>query len=337
MSSVSFFGILSLLLVHPVRDRAENRWVAAYARWFYVGLLPAVAMLILAIAKRVNQYGITENRYFLLVLAGWLAVITLTFIFRPRTPIKIIPATLCLVALATSAGPWGAYAVSEASQTARLAGLLERNDMLAEGSIRPASEPVPDLDRREISSIVRYLTETHGVDSIRPWFPDGLADVDSVRAAEKRCSYDQAVRALDLLGLEVLPISSPLNPDEINLSLEPGVEAWDIAGYTHLVTLRGVPPFTFRLEGQVYRVRPTESGDLELVFPDSALAQFPLAGFLEEAFGDPSPRPRERMTLLASGPSQATLALEPLSGRRDQGKTDITFLQGNLAFRGPGD
>ena len=47
---------------------AEHRWVRTYTRGFYVALLPAIVMLWLAIGKRVAQYGITERRYFLIVL-----------------------------------------------------------------------------------------------------------------------------------------------------------------------------------------------------------------------------------------------------------------------------
>ena len=68
VSSVAAAGTLALLLVHPIRDRADNRWVNAYGRWFYVALLPAVAMLLMAIFQRIHQYGITERRYFLAIL-----------------------------------------------------------------------------------------------------------------------------------------------------------------------------------------------------------------------------------------------------------------------------
>ena len=38
VSSVSVTGVLALLLVHPIRERADSRWVNGYARWWFVAL-----------------------------------------------------------------------------------------------------------------------------------------------------------------------------------------------------------------------------------------------------------------------------------------------------------
>ncbi len=180
VSSVAAAGILSLLLLQPIEEQEENRWVGTYARWFYVGLLPSIAMLLAAIWKRIDQYGITERRYFLVILSVWLAGIALFYIVRRRGTIKVIPATLGLVAVLTVAGPWGAYAVSERSQIQRLEGILDGNGMIADGRLDPPAGELSFEDRREISAVVRYLVRTHGVEGIEPWFAAGIPVVDSV-------------------------------------------------------------------------------------------------------------------------------------------------------------
>ena len=129
VSSVSATGVLALLLVHPLRERADSRWVNGYGRWWFVALLPSLGMLLAAIAKRVGQYGFTEQRYFLLVLALWLLGLALYYGITASRNIKLIPMTLCAVALLTTMGPWSAYAVSRRSQLNRLDGLLEKNGM----------------------------------------------------------------------------------------------------------------------------------------------------------------------------------------------------------------
>src|SRR4029450_375948 len=45
-----------------------------------------------AIWQRVRQYGVTEDRYFLLVLALWLAVSTGRFISRRQADTPLLPA-----------------------------------------------------------------------------------------------------------------------------------------------------------------------------------------------------------------------------------------------------
>ena len=49
--STRLLGCLALLLVHPIRERDDARWVDTYARWFYVVLLPSIAMLLMAVAS----------------------------------------------------------------------------------------------------------------------------------------------------------------------------------------------------------------------------------------------------------------------------------------------
>jgi hypothetical protein len=180
VSVVAAAGILSLLLVHPLANRPGDRWVRTYARGFYLLLLPAIVMLWLAIWQRVGQYGVTENRYFLIVLSVWLAGIAVYQLVTRARGIRIIPLSLGLGGLLTFAGPWGAYGFSEASQVRRLAGLLEGHDMLVAGRVTPAAGAVSSEDRREISAALRYLAETHGLSAIAPWFGGRLAEIDTV-------------------------------------------------------------------------------------------------------------------------------------------------------------
>ncbi len=189
VSGVAGAGILSLLLVHPIADDPEQRWIGTFARQFWLALIPSIVMLWLAIWQRVHQYGITERRYFLIVLSLWLAAMAVYYAVTRSRNIRIIPVTLCIGALLTFAGPWSAYAVSQASQVGRLLATLERNGMLEGGAVRRPARAVSDSDRTEISAIVRYLVETHGTRALGPWFADTVAR-RSVLAAGERARRD---------------------------------------------------------------------------------------------------------------------------------------------------
>jgi hypothetical protein len=205
VSSVSATGVLALLLVHPLRERADSRWVNGYGRWWFVALLPSLVMLLAAIAKRVGQYGITEQRYFLLVLAVWLLGLALYYGLTASRNIKLIPMTLCAVALLTTMGPWSAYAVSRRSQLNRLDGLLEKNGMGRAGVPTPARGTVPVEDRREMSAVFHYLARTHGAGAVGAAL--GLPG-DSVRAWSDTLKYGRedtmAARAMTRLGLRYM-------------------------------------------------------------------------------------------------------------------------------------
>jgi uncharacterized protein DUF4153 len=160
VSSVATIGILAWLLVRPLEGMAEHRWVRTYTRGFYVALLPAIVMLWLAIGKRVAQYGVTERRYFLIVLSLWWAGIAVYYTLGRSRSIKVIPASLCLLAVLTFAGPWGAYQVSLASQRHRLDRIVARHGLRV-GTTTAAARDIPFADRKEIAATLRYLVERH--------------------------------------------------------------------------------------------------------------------------------------------------------------------------------
>jgi hypothetical protein len=282
VSSVAAAGILSLLLLYPIEEREENRWVRNYARWFYFGLIPANVMLLLAAWKRIQQYAITEPRYFLVILSLWLAGISLFFVITRSRNIKVIPATLAALALVTFAGPWSAYAVSRRSQTARLEGLLERNGMLVDGRVRPA-EPggVPFEDQREIGAVLSYLIENHGTTSIEPWFPEGrLAEVDTIAAGaepvERWQADDRAALIAGELGIEYVRSWTPGEGEGFNFYVAQEGPPLNIAGYDYVLRNRSIvgdsiamedSPYAFRYDDEDLVITMTREGEELLSVP----------------------------------------------------------------------
>jgi len=210
----SIAGILSLLLIYPIRNYEENRWIKVFSRSFYIALLPLIVLLFIAILTRLFTYGITERRYFVFVLACWLAFISLYFLFSKAKNIKLIPISLCLLCFFTSFGPWGAFSVSEKSQMNRLEKLLTDNKILVEGKIVPAveknvpsdvmgvvinkpvlSSEISNSVTGNISSILDFLSDRHLINSLQKWFDVSL---DSI--ANKK--YGQSSDVMKLMGLK---------------------------------------------------------------------------------------------------------------------------------------
>lgn len=176
--SFSIAGILALLLLHPIREKTENRWIKKFSKNYFRMLVPLVILLLLAIWRRIDEYGFTVNRYFVLLLGLWLAGIVLYFIISKAQNIKVIPASLGITAFLISFGPWGAFSVSEQSQIHRLEQYLTEYEILKENVIQKASAPVPFEGRQEISSILRYLNDTHGIEGLQPWFEEDLSELN---------------------------------------------------------------------------------------------------------------------------------------------------------------
>lgn len=192
----SIAGIFSLLLIYPIRNYEENRWIKVFSKSFYIALLPLIVLLFVAILTRLFAYGITERRYFVFVLACWLTFIALYFLISKAKNIKVIPITLCLLCFITSFGPWGAFAVSERSQVNRLEKILTANKILVDGKIAPAKEKLSNREVGNISSIIDFLAERHSMGTIQKWFDPSL---DTIISKNK---YAQSTDIMKLMGLK---------------------------------------------------------------------------------------------------------------------------------------
>jgi hypothetical protein len=180
------FGILSFLLVYPIQDQAENRWIRNFTRSFYFMLIPLLLLLYLAIIARISNYGVTEERYFLIVLALWLTFITCYFLFSIQKNIMLIPLSLCIVSLLAVYGPQSAFSVAKNSQLDQLTGILERNRLLKDMKIQPVTRTLDSADRVRVPNIIRYLSVNHGLESLQPVVTENLEVVsDSIRTVSR--------------------------------------------------------------------------------------------------------------------------------------------------------
>ena len=284
VSSVAGLGILSLLLVHPIREREENRWVATYGRWFYLALFPSIAMLLLAIGKRVGQYGVTEKRYFLVVLAVWLAAIAIHETVRHGRSLKLVPVTLCVLAFVTSFGPWGAYSVSRRSQMQRLSALLSSYGIVAEGQVRAPVREVSLEDRREISAVLRYLVATHGTGSLASWFDGEVPAPDSTF----RTPDDEArVRAIaTALGVGYVEALARIDSTRFELFVNRRQHLVPIAGFDYALQLVSPLPDTATVsECLCVFAYDSLAGALRLVSGSDSLLELSLVPLMERLRG----------------------------------------------------
>jgi hypothetical protein len=167
-------GILSLLLLQPIKGREDNFWIGTVSKWFYVVLIPLVAMLFLAVWRRVSEYGVTPGRYLAIALGFWLAGLVIYFLASKAKSLKAIPLTLCIVAFAVSVGPWGMLHVSERSQVNRFRSIAGRSGIVVDGKIRAAHGKLFSRDVNQLFSIVGYLHEIHGYGGIQELFTGSL-------------------------------------------------------------------------------------------------------------------------------------------------------------------
>ena len=272
----SMLGICTYALLYPLIRLDEL--LQKISRWFFVALLPQIVVLFLAVKLRIDEYAITEQRYFVVIFGVWLLVISLYFIFGKNKDIRTIPLSLCILIACISFGPWGAFQVSRDSQVQRIEGILVRNNMLVDGKIASTTTPISFKDRQEISEIILYLNQNHGLETIQPWFTQDL------QATENH--HEKAKRATELLGINF--IDTYQNETNYYFTSNTGKEgtsqALKVTGYDYLVqdTYNATV-----LNGASYKfIFATTTLEYVVLKNDSEIARFPVKPLIERLIAE---------------------------------------------------
>ena len=164
---VLWYSVISvgvIFLITPLIE--ENKVAKIFKDWFPKVILPILFMMFISIWQRINQYGITENRYYVLILGLWVLGIMIYFSIKKTLKNIIIPISLSAVVLLSIYGPLSSFTISKMSQNSRLNKLLESEGMIANGVI--ASTDTIDSDKKkEINNILDYFNRYHKLSDIR--------------------------------------------------------------------------------------------------------------------------------------------------------------------------
>ncbi len=97
--------VLLIYLTYPIQHREDNKLFKRVTRWLPVVMLPLLALMTVAIARRLADYGITVSRLYLLVFNVWCYAVCLWLIFTRNKRIWLIPASFAAILFLISVGP----------------------------------------------------------------------------------------------------------------------------------------------------------------------------------------------------------------------------------------
>ena len=171
ITSFGTIGIITRLLAFPIRT-SGTRLLILFDKYYFQALIVPILLLAVAIGVRISQYGITEERYAVVLLGIWFSsVVVLTMMKKDDFHIKYIPMILATLALLASIGPWGAVNVSVLSQTSCFESLLEKHGLLMDDQAVKSKIEIPFAERKRLSSIADYMGESqYRLERIKPWF-----------------------------------------------------------------------------------------------------------------------------------------------------------------------
>jgi len=161
----SAISVFILFLITPLVK--DNIWVKRFMEIFPKVIIPLLIMMFFSIGIRINAYGVTENRYYVVALGLWVLLIMLYFSKVKKYRNIILPISLAVIIFISIFGPISSYSVSRFSQNKRLEKTLLNYDMINNNAVVKSNKTIPEEDMREISSIIRYFDINHELSQLK--------------------------------------------------------------------------------------------------------------------------------------------------------------------------
>lgn len=193
----SVFGLLSYLLIYPISKGSKPGWITQFSKLFFWFMLPLLILLFVAIFVRIKDYGVTESRYFIVILAIWLAGITIYFIVKKEPDIKIVPISIFIATILTIVGPQSASSISRKSQQFRLTQYIQS-----------------EVQKEQKVSIINYLVRFHGLTALEPLVTQNVSAIQdqvmNTKNSLKNSNFQKQSLLLDtafsLLSIDRYPL-----------------------------------------------------------------------------------------------------------------------------------
>lgn len=162
---VFWYSMLSFLIIFFIKPfRKENKWVNKFILIMPKIILPLLIMMFFALSIRINDYGLTENRYYVFLLGIWIFLVMLYYNFSQKQRNTIVVFSLAIISILAVFGPWSGFSLAIKSQNQRFENILRENELLENNKI--VKKPIPTTAKKEINSIIKYFTDKHSLEAL---------------------------------------------------------------------------------------------------------------------------------------------------------------------------
>lgn len=215
---VLWYGVISvgtLFLISPLKEFSQL--INNFIRIFPKVILPLIVLMFISMGIRVNAYGITENRYYVLALGIWVfGSMGYYSISRKKKNILLL-ISLAIIIFISVCGPISSYTLSKYSQNKRFEKLLISNNMLKNGEIIKSTGSISKANQSEINSILDYFNRNHELKDLK-YLPEGFTQSDTEK----------------VLGIAYSNINFGYNYEYFNYNSEESAKPIEIIGYEYL-------------------------------------------------------------------------------------------------------
>jgi hypothetical protein len=173
------YGLAAQWMLEPWR--AERSWAKAFSRIFPMAFPLFSILLFMALARRIEDYGFTTERYAALAIAIWIVVCCLVVLIRRSASPSFAPTLLAAFCLVAAFGPLSSQEICLRSQSHQLEKLLANRSADTEG---------------RIASVLRYLAYNYDQSVVERFtgplnLENNPTKYDIANAARKKLSLPQ--------------------------------------------------------------------------------------------------------------------------------------------------
>ena len=168
---ILWYTIFSLFIMIMVTPMTKKDPVAkVFKKYFPFASIPLLALSIVSISKRISQYGVTELRYFIVLLGIWLIFCMVSSIFRARLSVILI--SLIAVVYISVFSPVNNRRITIMSQNKRLERILIKHGLLKDGKLVQNSG-LSENKKYEVTDVLNYILgirdKKEGIENVKPF------------------------------------------------------------------------------------------------------------------------------------------------------------------------
>lgn len=219
------FSLFIIIMVTPITYK--NKFAKFYKKFFPMISIPLILLALFSINKRIFQYGITENRYLVVILVIWLLFNMILYIVK--NDVKWVLISYIFAILIAVFSPFNLVTVSINSQNKRLERLLIKNGIIQNGKITNKNDKVSIKNKNEIISVIDYF---YNDTSELKWKKIKILG----KTYEKPEDFMKVIGANDFWrSYESIDNQEKGVISEISLKMNDGIKMTEAKGYDYLI------------------------------------------------------------------------------------------------------
>ena len=149
------FSVFIMILIMPFTQK--DKFFENFKKYFPYFSIPLIFASLFAVFQRTYQYGITENRYYVLISIFWLLFCMILYIRNMNVTGVFISLIICFIISVYT--PLSAKNVSNFSQSQRLKRMLVKYGALKDGKISKITQKLTNRQGSQIHTTIQYISD----------------------------------------------------------------------------------------------------------------------------------------------------------------------------------